>query len=182
MTKNFGRPLALITIAISLSGCGTHRVYSAQDVTNETQIEHDKYQGLTFVRGVQLGTSMPGQLDQRQIVTSLDANGAIVATWIDYDESGPDMPILFIAAHDASARPLRLEKLDRERKTKDAYAAEDVAVYLPAGYLRDHLHGGIDIQIEGRRGNRVVSFGDDYIGGYWAKLQIAQACVKAKSC
>jgi len=182
MAKHLRRPLALIPIAISLAGCGTHRVYSAQDVTNETQIEHDKYQGLTFVRGVQLGTSMPGQLDQRRIVTSLDGNGAIVASWIDYDESGPDMPLQFVAAHDAAARPLRLEKLDRERKTKDAYAAEEVAVDLPPGYLSEHLHGGIDIQIEGRRGSRVVSFGEDYLGGYWSKLLIAQACVKARTC
>jgi len=182
MIKNFQRPLAIFSIAISVSGCGTHRIYSAQDVTNGTQIEHDKYEGLTYVRGVEFGSSMPGQLDHRQIVTSIDGKGEIVESWIDYVESGPDSPIQFVAAHDAVAKPLRLEMVDRKRETKETYATEEVAVDLPAGYLRDHLHGGIDIQIEGRRGNRVVQFGDDYIGGYWSKLLIAQACVKDKTC
>jgi len=181
MAKNFQR-LALCSIAIWVSGCGTHRIYSAQDVANGTQIEHDKYKGLTYVRGVEFGSSMPGQLDHRQIVTTIDGNGEIVESWIDYVESGPDSPIQFVAAHDALAKPLRLEMVDRKRQTKETYATEEVAVDLPAGYLRDHLHGGIDIQIEGRRGNRVVQFGDDYIGGYWSKLLIAQACVKDKTC
>jgi hypothetical protein len=182
MLKHLSRPAALLGIVLSISGCGTHRVYSSQDIADGTVIEHDKYQGLTYVRGLTLGSSMPGQFDHRQIAASLDGNGEVVESWIEYAEGGPDSPRQFIAAHDGDALPLKLERLNHSRETRANYATEEVAVDLPAGYLRAHQQTGIDIELEGRRGSQVVSFGPTYMDGFLPKLLTAQACVKAKAC
>jgi hypothetical protein len=182
MLKNIARPLSIVCIALALSDCGTHRVYSQQDVFNESQISHDKYKGVTYVDGVTMGYSMPGELQHRHITTTIGADGEIVGSWIHYNESADGPHTMFVSAHDADSRALRVETLDRQRGTKELDPTEQVAVDLPANYLREHLHTGIDIQLEGRRGNVAIGFGTDYLGGYWAKVLTAQACVKAKTC
>jgi hypothetical protein len=182
MPKCFLPRAATLLLAAAISGCGVSHVYNVQDITNGTVLEHDKYKGVTYVEGLTLGSSMPGQSDSRSISASLNANGEIVAIWVDYAESGPDSPRMFVTANDANAQTLRVETLARNRQNRDRYASEEVAVYLPPGYLHQHLNSEINIRLEGRHGEQMVVFGQTYLEGYLAKLATAQACVKAKTC
>lgn len=174
------RALAAYGALLMIAGCA--KTYDSKGVFDGTQLYHDKYKAQTVVEGVSLGGATPTGSEHRLISTSLDANGEILAQWVGFRASGSDMPLLFATAHDASARPLRVETLERKRQTHDDYASEEVAVYLPPGYLAQHRHDQIDIEIEGRHGNRVANFGPVYLEGYMAKLLTAQACIKAKTC
>jgi hypothetical protein len=178
MTKHL--PLLLATL--SIAGCVMNTTSTPQQASAGTTIEHDKYKGLIYVSGPALGATMLGGSQSWQIVTSLDGNGAIVASWIDYVESVDASHTLYASAQDALSKPLRVEKLNLEHGTRYDYPVEEVAVDLPEGYLREHLHEGIDIELQGRRGSQILKFGSGYIAGYWSKLLIAQACVKAGSC
>ena len=176
------RHLVAVSGLLLLAGCGTSRTLSPQDIFKETEIARDQYRGLVYVNGVELGYSMPGELQQRSIITTLNDKGEISASWIDYDESLYGPHALFTTAHDSTALPLTVEVFDRSHGDRDTYPAEHVGIDLPPGYLQAHLQSGMDIQLEGRRGSQIITFGPDYMTGYWQKLQIAQACVRARTC
>ncbi|HEV2674303.1 MAG TPA: hypothetical protein VGV37_07150 [Aliidongia sp.] len=183
MLKHVRRPLAALTL-LFLSGCHTHteHIYSLQDVTNQTTIEPDKYLGLIYVKGVVIGITQSDYINTQRIIATVKPNGEIIEAWIDYHESGPDSPVQFIAANDANARPLKIHALTHEHSTRYTEASEEVAIDLPPDYLQTHLNSGFDIRLEGRRGTRSVVFAYDYIQGFRAKLLIAQACIRAKTC
>lgn len=178
----FKHLLAVTGLGLSLSGCLINNVSTPQQASAGTTIEHDKYKALTYVSGPALGATMLGGSQSWQIVTSLNADGEIVASWIDYVESVDAPHTLYSSARDDMAKPLRVEILDRERGTRGSYPVEEVAVDLPDGYLREHLHEGIDIQLQGRRDTQTLKFGTAYIAGYWSKLLITQGCLKDRSC
>jgi hypothetical protein len=172
---------ALTGLGLSLSGC-VHTVSTPQQASSDTTVAHDKYKALIYVSGPILGTTLLDGSRTWQIVTSLDANGEIVASWIDYLENVDGPHAFYSSAHDDMAQSLKVEKLDRERGTRDALPIEEIAVDLPDDYVHDHRHEGIDIQLDGRRGSQVLKVGSAYITGYWSKLLITQGCLKDKSC
>jgi len=164
-----------------LSGCVSAGISTPEQASAGTQIEHDKYRQVTYVTGPSLIVNSPSY-QRWQILTSLNDRGEIIASWIEYGETTDSGHSYYRAAHDDLGHGLRVETLDRERATRSIQGLEEVAVHFPEGYLREHLHTGIDVQLEGRRGDTVIKIGTNYIAGYWSKLLIAQACVKDHTC
>jgi hypothetical protein len=180
-TRTF-RHLMAVCGLLCLTGCGTHRILSGQDIFNESQIVRDQYRGLIYVNGVELNYPTADILRNQSIITTLNDKGEITGSWIDYNESMKGPHSMFFMAHDSSALLLKVDILDRPRGSRELYPAEYVGINLPPGYLSAHLQSGINIELEGRRANQVIVFGPDYMTGYWQKVQLAQACVKAKTC
>ena len=179
MPRRFPYPIALVGL---VAGCIMHNSVTPDAAKSGTDIVRDQAHGLVYVRGPTLGESGMGGSQSRQLVTALDTHGEITDSWIDYLESAQGPHTSYSAATDETGHPLKVEKLDRERGTRETYPSEEVAVYLPTGYVREHLHDPIAVRLDGRRGYTDLTFGSTYVQGYWSKLLMAQACVKDGSC
>ena len=176
------RHLMAVCGLLSLTGCLTGGS-SPDTVYRQTSVSYDKYAGTVKVIGGQLYS--PGLLERQTsfLVTSLNVDGAIVQSWIDFTEDVQTTLSFFVIAHDDQALPLKVEKIERLGATRgDPSSKEEVAIDLPPGYLESHAATGIDLRVEGRRGSATTKVSAAYVQGYLKKLREVQACMKAKTC
>ncbi|GGF19284.1 hypothetical protein GCM10011611_26490 [Aliidongia dinghuensis] len=178
-TRTF-RHLVAVCGLLLLTGCAT-QIDSPQEAYDGTYFAYDKYSARTVVTGKPLMHVTYGLNQTRYLVTSLDGGGGNT-TWIDLTEKSEGFVALYFAAHDDQAQLLRVQSLGHDRPHKDEDTYEEVAVYLPPGYLEAHAASGIDIRVEGRNAYTTTTIPALYVQGYLKKLAEVQACVRAKSC
>src|SRR5579859_2993160 len=97
--------LAAASGLLLLTGCAT-TISSPQEAYDGTSFKYDKYTRTTKVMGKPLFNYIPPERQIRYLVTSLDSEGRIAATWIDVNEDGDGFLADFVIAHDDQARPL----------------------------------------------------------------------------
>jgi hypothetical protein len=173
--------LAATCGSLLLTGCVT-KIDSPDEAYSGTTVSYDKYAGRAKVTGKELYDFSLFEHQTKHLVTTLDGDGRIDATWIDVTEAVQGYVNLFVTAHDDHAQPLLVEAIERERAHKDEFSNEEIAVDLPPDYLLAHANSGIDVRLEGRHGTARTSISALYIQGYLRKLQEVQACVKMKTC
>jgi len=161
------RFLLLVTLLLLNAGCYSLSMYkTSEKVTAASTVEHDEYEGSTWVKAPLVWYEAPRWLSKCRLRTLITRAGARTnqlhvlyehADWAFLDRAN-------------DRRGDRLRTLVLRRNAHASGITEQVAVELTDAYLKDAAIAGLDIQVSGQTGQTVVKLPAHYVEGFLAKL------------
>jgi len=144
-----------------LASCSNNIPMTADSIQSNVIVKDDPYLKMRIIEAPRIGNI----LDTNYRLTRGIRDGLVVdQIFVDY---AAENWAFLNSAHDIDGRALNVSSAGRDVEP-DATISEMISVELPPGYLEKHADMGLNIRIDGQKGEMLVVIPPPYVQGFLA--------------
>ena len=167
------RILSMIVVLLLLSGCGSTKYKTPDEVDKKTTFTYDQNKKSKWIKGptvrVDHATQKPAAMGYSDVfLRTFVADGRLVFHQLFVTYYGSEF-VMFDEAYDINGNRLEFIEIDRD------FEGQGIIEIFAIIFREDHLEAaaktGINIKCRGRRGERVITLEPTVVKGYLQKCR-----------